>query len=128
MHTPDKQRRSDQVGYPAYGAEYCVYIHVDPERKRLLYVGITSTPGDRPTQFSDRGRAHRKRLHELLDAGYSRDQIVHIVAENLSCIRAQEIEDALVTRLEPPFNVTGRSLWTRGVLKQSPISQPSIER
>jgi hypothetical protein len=85
---------------------FCVYMHGDPKKAlryykhfgihsflKPFYVGMGNK--ERPYNFL-RGRVHSAKLKEMLDLGYLKEQIVCILADNLTEREARELESKMI--------------------------------
>jgi len=109
MQTCTEVRTGDTGGSAEVRSDCCLYIHVDPRTRELLYVGISATRY-RHLDYH-REKPHRDRLRTLLLQGYTKGQISHFVCEGLSYARAVEFKRALIELLKPIFNARGREDW-----------------
>jgi hypothetical protein len=98
-----------------------LYIHIDPGSRKLLYIGV-SVDYERSHNFSSREGRHRDRLKLLLSNGYTKQQIAHVVADNLSYGAAYELERKLIRLLLPPLNTEHHPAW------EEELRKPTNER
>jgi hypothetical protein len=85
-----------------------MYIHIDPGTRELLYIGI-SYDHQRPRDFTSRSVEHSARLRGLLRDGWSRDQIVRTVWNNMTYEGSRRLELGAIREMQPTFNRQGRT-------------------
>jgi len=89
----------------------CVYIHTSPTNKGLSYVTFSYEETtfhipkpfyigqgllDRPFEFKCRSKFHQKKVSDLLNDGFYKEEIVHIIKKSLSEREARELESKLI--------------------------------
>jgi len=90
-----------------------VYEHINPETGKVIYVGKGCK--NRAKWFS--GRTHTDLLFEFINKGYSKNEIVRIVKDNISDKEACNLEIELIRQygVENLFNITlGGQLGPKG--------------
>lgn len=86
----------------------CIYIHIDPGTRELLYIGSTCDMR-RPYHVYGRSPEHRARIFELEAQGWSRKQIARVVAQGISYPKVRTLEGLAIEILRPRFNRTHNS-------------------
>jgi len=91
---------------------YYVYIHVDPETKEVLYVGMgkgsrayaTKTTKTKQAAYGHRSPEHSEHLDRLLDKGYLPHEWIIFINRGLIKEEALHIEKQLISSLKPLYN------------------------
>ena len=83
---------------------HMLYLHMDPETHELLYIG-RSRHQNRYTDFNRRRPEHRNRAMQIMEKGYSPDQIGRVIIDGLTGYEAVFYERRLIELFKPPLNI-----------------------
>lgn len=83
---------------------YYVYHHVDPRTNKAVYVGLGQYDRAWCIRKNQRGKNHVEWIEEMYSLGYTLNDIVFIVENQISKEQASKIEKQHIEDLSPIFN------------------------
>jgi len=91
--------------------KFYVYQHANPETGEILYIGKGSYERAWLCRGSNRSPEYSVYLKNLLENGYTMDDLVTILQKGLTNEAAEKFESKLILEIQPIFNKQQTKKW-----------------